>query len=387
MFLARHPDFEQDVAIKISHDSVDDEPLRAQRLLNEFTVGSRLTHPNLVKALAHGVIEDRPYLVMEFVDRVSLDNRIKQHGPFALADALPIFRQLVTAVDFIHRAGAIHRDIKPANILLASSGQAKLADLGLVKDKSSDLQITRSRTAMGTPDFAAPEQFEDAKRVDYRCDIYSLAATFYIATTGMFPFGRGNQFQTLLRKSQFQVQPIAQLLPNVTVAMDQAILRALHPNPAQRPQSALEFLAGIEGIEPPNRAIISPNLTKSESLKRVERRTNTRFSVSLNAQAELAGTSRVLVAARIEDVSTTGVRIRLEERVETNAVMEIRIFESGSTTPLCRKVRCHWVKELANQGCIAGCAFEEPLDETEIDLLVRNSSSSVDTFVNRPTSE
>src|SRR6202043_3229754 len=114
----------------------------------------------------------------------SLDKQLKDLGPLPIAEAMGVFGQVAQALDFIHQNHLIHRDIKPGNILIDPEGQAKLADLGLIKDLDSQSLLTRSKTGLGTLEFAAPEQFDDAKNVDLRCDIYGLAATLYVALAG-----------------------------------------------------------------------------------------------------------------------------------------------------------------------------------------------------------
>src|SRR5258708_39679515 len=96
--------------------------------------------------------------------------------------------QVGQGLHYADQHGIIHRDVKPENILITAEGQAKLADLGLAKTLTEDLELTRTHTGLGTPNYMAPEQFQDAKRVDVRCDIYSLGATLYRALTGLMPF-------------------------------------------------------------------------------------------------------------------------------------------------------------------------------------------------------
>src|SRR3954465_5800366 len=111
---------------------------------------------------------------------------------------------------------------------------------------------------MGTMEYGAPEQFEDAKRVDARCDLYSLAATLYTALTGKFPFGNGGHLQIMQRKLLNQFVPLRLLLPALDPTMDQLVNRCLDPRPQQRPRSFEEFIAVLRDCDPGTAAVPAP---------------------------------------------------------------------------------------------------------------------------------
>ena len=121
---------------------------------------------------------------MEFVDGQSLGRKLEHAGPLTEMEALRLIAQVAQGLRLAHKKGLIHRNVKPDNILMTAQGQAKLADLGLVKEVETDLNLTRTGRGLGTPHFMAPEQFRNAKYVDIRSDIYSLAATLYMMVTG-----------------------------------------------------------------------------------------------------------------------------------------------------------------------------------------------------------
>src|SRR5262249_47233758 len=148
-----------------------------------------LDSPHVVRSLDFGAEGPALYLVMEFVPGPSLWDHIEARGRLPEAEAVPLIAQVGHALDEAHARGLIHRDVKPDNILLTADGQAKLLDFGLVKDVEGGQNLTETRTALGTPYFMAPEQFQDAKKADRRCDVYGLAATLYMAVTGQVPYG------------------------------------------------------------------------------------------------------------------------------------------------------------------------------------------------------
>src|SRR5205823_5193663 len=115
-----------------------------------------------------------------------------------------------------HKQNLIHRDVKPDNILVTNEGVAKLADLGLVKEADTDLNLTKTGRGLGTPHFMAPEQFRDAKNADVRCDVYSLGATLYQTVTGELPFRSTGPLDTWMKKIQNDLTPPRQLVPDIS---------------------------------------------------------------------------------------------------------------------------------------------------------------------------
>src|SRR5262249_37031154 len=152
-----------------------------------------LDHPNLVRAFDADRDGDLHYLVMEFVDGVSLQHWVDEHGPMSFARAAHSVAQAALGLQHAHEAGWVHRDIKPGNILLERSGAVKLRDLGLARlfaDQTDNLTRNHDEHAtLGTADYLAPEQAMDLKSVDIRGDIYSLGATLYFLLGGRPPFG------------------------------------------------------------------------------------------------------------------------------------------------------------------------------------------------------
>src|SRR5262245_41733651 len=199
VYKAQHPDTQEIVAIKLVRPEIAGKDLLLKRFEQEFRVASKLDHPNMVRALGFGQEGRSPYIVMEFVDGESLGDRILREGGLPESEAVDIVVQVAEALHSAHEHGLIHRDLKPDNILLTRTGQAKLADLGLVKDVDSGLNLTRTGRGLGTPSFMAPEQFSDAKNANVRSDIYSLGATLYMVVTGHLPFPSDGPVASSLR--------------------------------------------------------------------------------------------------------------------------------------------------------------------------------------------
>src|SRR5436309_8580633 len=188
IYRGRHRHTGQIVAVKIMPPHMASKPVLLKRFGQEFRAASRLDHPNVVRALDYGESGDMPYLVMEFVEGESLGSKLERDGRIPEPDAIRIIAQVAQGLHRAHKQNLIHRDVKPDNILVTNEGVAKLADLGLVRETDTDLNLTKTGRGLGTPHFMAPEQFRNAKNADVRCDIYSLGATLYQMVTGELPF-------------------------------------------------------------------------------------------------------------------------------------------------------------------------------------------------------
>jgi serine/threonine protein kinase len=235
------------VAIKVVPKHLLSNQVFLKRFEQEYQAARTLDHPNVVRALDFGREDDTPFLVMEFVEGESLGARIERDGALPEAEAIRIITQAAAGLDKAHNLGLIHRDVKPDNILITSSGQAKVTDLGLVKELETDLNLTRTGRGLGTPHFMAPEQFRNAKKADVRCDIYSLAATLYMMVTGDLPFKSLNPLDAWMKKINNDLPPPKSLNPEITDRVDWAIRKSMSADPAQRAGSCREFIEDLAG--------------------------------------------------------------------------------------------------------------------------------------------
>jgi len=235
------------VAIKIMPAHMASNPVLLKRFEQEFRAASRLDHPNIVRALDYGDTGSTPYLVMEFVDGESLGQRLERVGRIPETESIRIIAQVAQGLHRAHKQNLVHRDVKPDNILITAEGHAKLADLGLVKETETDLNLTRTGRGLGTPHFMAPEQFRNAKNADIRCDIYSLGATLYQMVTGEMPFRSNGPLDAWMKKIQNELTPPRQLVPTLSERLDWAILRAMSSDPENRPKSCREFIEDLTG--------------------------------------------------------------------------------------------------------------------------------------------
>src|SRR5215831_12184741 len=217
---ARHAETGQIVAIKLMPAHMASNAVMLKRFEQEFRAASRLNHPNIVRALDFGDNGHTPYLVMEFVEGESLGQKIERDGKMTEAESIRVIAQVAQGLHRAHKQGIIHRDVKPDNVMVQPDGIAKLADLGLVKEVETDLNLTRTGRGLGTPHFMAPEQFRSAKHADIRCDIYSLGATLYQMVTGELPFRSNGPLDAWMKKVQNELTAPRLVVPELSERLD-----------------------------------------------------------------------------------------------------------------------------------------------------------------------
>jgi eukaryotic-like serine/threonine-protein kinase len=247
VYRAKHRETGQMVAIKIMPPHMAGNPVLLKRFEQEFRAASLLDHPNIVRALDYADNGSAPYLVMEFVEGESLGQKIERDGRMTESEAIRIVAQVAQGLHRAHKQGMIHRDVKPDNVMVTPDGQAKLADLGLVKEVEADLNLTRTGRGLGTPHFMAPEQFRNAKHADVRCDIYALGATLYMMVTGEMPFRSNGPLDAWMKKIHNELTPPRQVVPDLTERVDWAIRRAMSADPEKRPGTCREFVEDLTG--------------------------------------------------------------------------------------------------------------------------------------------
>lgn len=234
---AYDPALDRTLAIKlVSHDLLNGARglEYTSRFQREARAASRCPHPNIVTVYDYGVLNGRPYLVMEFIDGVSLHSAMANGKRFSKAEAIWIIGQVLDALECAHSAGIVHRDVKPANILLSPDLRTKLADFGIARVDGSDL--TSVGDMIGTPSYMSPEQCL-GHHVDGRSDLFSVGTVLYEVLTGQKAFSGS---MTAIIRGIIDGNPDLSL---VSAAADHTeitsvLCRALLKDPAARFQSA-----------------------------------------------------------------------------------------------------------------------------------------------------
>jgi WD40 repeat protein len=251
VFQARHSRLGRVVALKLISPQHLGDPAARRRFLREMRSLSRLDHPNIVRALDAGEEEGgRLYLVMDFVEGADLAHLVKEQGGLPIGQACDCARQAALALQHAHDKGLVHRDVKPSNLLRTPDGTVKLLDVGLARlrapeEAEGSTTLTDTGMAMGTPDYVAPEQITDSKRVDIRADLYSLGCTLYHLLSGRPPFAGGMVAHKLLRHQTEEPEALAALRPEVPAALAAVVQKLMAKKPEERYQSPAEVAAAL----------------------------------------------------------------------------------------------------------------------------------------------
>jgi serine/threonine protein kinase len=332
VYKGRDPDSGELVAIKVLKPEIAAVPQLLRRFQQEFLAARTIENPHIVRALDFGQEKGVSFLVMEFVDGQDLWDRIEHKGRLPEAAAVAIIRQIGQALHQAHEEGMIHRDVKPENILLMSNGQAKLTDFGIVKDQDFDLNLTETASVLGSPNFMAPEQFENCKAVDRRSDIYSLAATLYMAVTGKVPFEAHGYLGVLEKKLKGELVPPRRLVPKLSARVEQAILRALSVDPEMRPSSCQKFVEALSGNITGRSREVPGKVKQRDKQFAKERRRAQRHPCRLETSCwVIGGDPRKDWKAKLKDVSNHGVSLVLPRRFEAGTVLLLELRGAGST--------------------------------------------------------
>lgn len=243
VYKARQPQLDRLVALKILTGSDVKDRAFTDRFRREAQALARLNHPNIVAIHDFGQAGPFHYLLMEFIDGVNLRRAMKAER-FTRRQALAVVPPICEALQYAHDHGIVHRDIKPENLLLDKSGRIKIADFGVARlmeaaeaDSEASSQTSSTLTgesALGTPQYMAPEQITAPSQVDHRADIYSLGVVLYELLTGEIPAGH--------------IVPIPPEGLQVDVRLDQVVLRALQREPSLRYHTAEHFKTQVEFI-------------------------------------------------------------------------------------------------------------------------------------------
>jgi serine/threonine-protein kinase len=248
VYEATHRDLKKRVAIKTLHPQVAAMPAMRARFVREGEATSRINHPNVVDVTDVGTENGITFLVMEFLEGQDLSVLLERSGAMPIAAAVDIVLPAVGAIAVAHEEGVIHRDLKPANVFLAKtrhgSQRPVVLDFGISKlstGSGGTLGLTGTGAAIGTPYYMAPEQVRSAADVDGRSDQYALGAILYECLTGQRAHQGETIYEVIRSVGEGTFLPPRARRPDIPVALEAAILRAMQLEPAQRFPSVLEF--------------------------------------------------------------------------------------------------------------------------------------------------
>jgi serine/threonine-protein kinase len=296
------------VAIKLLKPALANDPAFRTRFRREAQEAAKMAHPTIVRIFdageesirdANGTESLMPFIVMEYVDGRLLKDIIAA-GPVDPSEATGIIAQVLTALEYSHRAGVVHRDIKPGNIMITPSGQVKVMDFGIARAiADSSATIAETSAIVGTAQYFSPEQAR-GEAVDARTDLYSTGIVFFELLTGQAPFRGDNPVAVAYQHVNTEPVPPSSLNPRVSPAVDAVVLRSLAKDRFQRYQTATEFRDDVEraaaGLVPVRKQVATNDFNA------------TLFGVNPAALAGSEATLRQLTVDTDERVSRTQSR-------------------------------------------------------------------------------
>jgi beta-lactam-binding protein with PASTA domain/predicted Ser/Thr protein kinase len=243
--LARDLRLHRDVAVKVLRADLARDPSFYLRFRREAQNAAALNHPAIVAVYDTGEAETAagplPYIVMEFVDGLTLRDIVHNDGPIPPRKAIEIIADACQALNFSHQHGIIHRDVKPANIMISSSGAVKVMDFGIARALADGgNSVTQTAAVIGTAQYLSPEQAR-GEPVDARSDVYSLGCVLYEILTGEPPFVGDSPVAVAYQHVREDPVPPSQKYEGISPELDAVVLKALAKNPDNRYQSAAEM--------------------------------------------------------------------------------------------------------------------------------------------------
>ncbi|HEU4705733.1 MAG TPA: serine/threonine-protein kinase [Solirubrobacterales bacterium] len=240
LYLAVEPGLERRVALKLIAPEAAADEVFAKRFAEESRIAASIEHPNVVPIYAAGEEEGVPWIAMRYVAGSDLGRRIAREGRLAAAEAVELIAQIGNGLDAIHAAGLVHRDVKPANVLLSGtpgSEHAYITDFGVARNVATRSGLTQTGRFVGTLDYVAPEQISGGA-IDARVDVYALGCLLFKLLTGEVPYPRDGEAARLYAHLHDPPPAPSLYVPEVPMALDDVVVRAMSKEPDDRYPSA-----------------------------------------------------------------------------------------------------------------------------------------------------
>jgi serine/threonine protein kinase len=240
LYLALEPGLERRVALKLIAPEAAADEVFARRFAEESKIAASIEHPNVVPIYAAGKEGGVPFIAMRFVAGADLAKRLAREGRLDIATAVELIAQIGNGLDAIHAAGLVHRDVKPANVLLSGGDgveHAYITDFGVARNVATESGLTQTGRFVGTLDYVAPEQISGGE-IDARVDVYALGCLLFKLLTGEVPFPKDGEAARLYAHLNDPPPAPSLYVPEVSMALDDVVIRAMSKSPEDRFPSA-----------------------------------------------------------------------------------------------------------------------------------------------------
>ena len=261
VYLARDQLLDRPVAVKVLFPALATDAGFVERFRREAQAAANLQHPNIVSVFDWGEANGTYFIVMEYVEGHTLADTIREEGRLHPDRAAEITADIAAALGFAHKNRVVHRDVKPGNVLITPDGDVKVADFGIARalSDSSDQNLTKTGSVMGTATYFSPEQARGAP-VDPRSDLYSLGVVLYEMTTGNPPFSGDSAVAIAYKHVQENPMPPRRIDPSLPETLEAITLKCLAKNPANRYPSAQDLRADLRRYLDGSRIMAEPVL-------------------------------------------------------------------------------------------------------------------------------
>ena len=246
VFKAYHAALDRYVALKVMHTAFTEDPTFLERFQREALVVAKLDHPHIVPIFDYSNEEGRPYLVMKYIEGVTLKEKLKKFRP-TYREMLPIIEDVGSALTYAHELGIVHRDVKPSNVLISKEGKVYLTDFGLARMAQVSTTTLTSDQMIGTPQYISPEQATSSPNLDYRTDIYSFGVLIYEMVVGQVPFNADTPF-AIIHDHIYTPLPLPSILnPSCPESIERVLLKALAKDPSDRYKDVNTMVRAFRG--------------------------------------------------------------------------------------------------------------------------------------------
>ncbi len=253
------------VALKMLREDIAGDDQQVRRFVNESRAVAMLSHPNIVKIYNISVRNNIKFIVMEYIEGITLKDYMTKRGVLSLNEIISYTEQILRALEHAHSKGVVHRDIKPQNIMLLKNGVIKVTDFGIAKLPNAET-LTLTDKAIGTVYYISPEQAE-GRGIDRRSDLYSLGVMMYEMSCGSLPFYDESPISVALKQIKDDPVPPRNINPSIPRGLEQIILSAMEKNPDIRFPSATQMLRQLARLKADPNIVFKPSKRLEETIK------------------------------------------------------------------------------------------------------------------------